>query len=233
MNQFRINIIILCCILFFEAKAQFNAQAGFCIGYTQYDVLSKITNTYDGLVMDSIQSKDFGTTNVDKGLWMGARFQSQYVGILGGFHFYINDMFNKQINPQQVAKKVVASAKNRRVVYSVAGEIYVDRLTLGAAYEYNILNLKWKSPQDSKSSLVGTGNFWSNRFYIGFEIPYDDYHAVVIQPYIQLPYREYDFRPLAEKMLPPDYIDPSPDYYKEKSPTYGISFFFCNGEQRY
>ena len=207
-------------------------QAGFSGAYTKYEAFRSILTTYDPLVPDSLSKRDFGDPRLDKSMQLAVRFQSKYAGLIGGFQFYINDVINKQINPANNQNDNVLF-RMRRLTYFVGGEFYVGRFTLGATLDFNDLNIKWQDLEDTKSLPVFNDKALGNRFYLAWELPYNDAHAFIIQPYIQLTNQTYDFRPVAEAILPAPLVNSNPAAYREKPVTYGVSFIFSNGGQRY
>lgn len=211
-------------------QAQFNMQAGFSAAFTRYEKLRSIMSTYDQLVPQEMQKKDFGDPRLDKALVLGARFQSTYAGLTGGFQFYLNDLANKQFTPpnNQIDN---ASIRLRRITYFLGGEIYIDRLAVGATVDFNNFLLRWQDIGANQYETIMEDKSLGNRFYLQWEIPYSETHAFTIQPYIQLTHQAYDFQPVAEAIYPEN-ADPTGDF-RDKPMTIGIQFIFCNGQQRY
>lgn len=214
--------IVFCLILCVQLTAQLNLVAGYMGGFPDAENYNEIITRYN-LGQDSLLQA-FPALEVLNGITLGASYRMGPVSLQGLWTERFRTDESESLN---VANNTVSTSTLNTTFrsFSLGVELQAVKMLLGGSLNYDIFKQRSKIRTAQEETIV-LENGWSSRFYIGTFFRLNRAFAISIQPFVWVPWSEFDVSGLDNKLNGVENTTT-----KENFKHFGVSFFMYNGSQ--
>lgn len=215
---------VFCLILIDSISAQFNLKVGYQFSYSDPTVLNSITTQLNenNNTLDNFQPMENLTTFY--GFILGARYRFKPVA----FYF---DWSSKLQTKEFTGLNPTTQANNFREHFykvntnSLGLELFYNRFSIGGSIDLNSMRIRTENTERADRHTIFEDNNFGSTFHITYHLYGNEFLALAIQPYIQIPWTKFNLAPLEGD------LDTGVDLqdFEEGFTSYGIRIVFQNG----
>jgi hypothetical protein len=206
-----------------DSMAQFNVKIGFNSAYSKFKVNNEILKDYN--TENSFLEQGFKELHIMHGVVLGLRYRWDNLGLdISWENMSRNrDAFGEDLSGGPFMNELFYTMNS----LSAGLENYFGSFGYGAALENRQFRVKTKISGLDKKKTILSQTEYSARFYLLLQIQQSNKVSLVFRPYVQYPFKAYNFDPLEENLLETS----SPEDNMDKPWVFGLSIIFYNGPQ--
>lgn len=214
------------CLLSFNLSAQFNAKVGYQYGY--YGLGTTVHND----IIDQLNTNNTTLENYQEmdrlkgfhGMLLGARYRFDPVAI----NVELSSMFQRieyqGIEP--VSGKTLFKEHFYGIAsYSAGLEFFINNISFGGTLDINRLRIRAENDTRSDRHVILKENNFSSHFFIGLNYDSDGALSISLQPYVQIPWTNFDLTGLESQLD----TGANVDNYEDGFLNFGLRVIFSNG----
>jgi len=221
----RIYIVALILLIGLSLSAQFNVKVGYEYNRSNETSLENLINRYNSL--RPFLEEPLGQIKNKSGLALGVRYRLHYTALEAFVHRTSGDSEALgDANGTNFVEKISSS----NTYYGVALENQFGHFGFGASIGYETLRFKTRITSSDKNREFLNQRELASRIYLNFEFP-SNRVSFSIKPYYHFSLGEYNLVPFKDELLPN--IDVNSADLVMKPTSWGVTFVFYNGPQRY
>jgi hypothetical protein len=203
------------------ALSQFNIKVGYNGAILKAPSLNNMITLYNNDLTTKYDELDKFTSL--HGLEIGVRYRIGNAGFEASWNSINSstDVFGV-INGSNFSKKYWLSMTE----YALHAESYYNYFGIGAGLGYRTARMKTDIPGSRrKKQELDVSSGYNGKLYLIFQIPGDNV-ALVLKPYVQIPFSKLQFEGFAEQLG----LNPIPDS-NDDFRVFGLSILLYNGKQ--
>ena len=219
-------LILFGCLFSFNLSAQFNAKVGY--QYAHYKIGTPVHND----IIDQLNTNNNNTLEnyqeMDRikgfhGMLLGARYRFEPVAV----NVELTSMFQRLSNEGTDASGATFFKEHYYgiVSYSAGLEFFVKQFSFGGTLDINRLRIRAENDTRPDRHVILQENSLSSHFFVGINLAGNDFLSLAIQPYVQIPWTNFDLTGLESQLD----TGASVDKYEDGFMNFGIRIIFSNG----
>ena len=212
-------IILVLWLMSPPVLGQINLKTGYCLSLLKAPTYTSILGAHN-VSMNGVYSDPFEPLEILHGFDIGLEHRWESFAVEAGWR--------TKRNRQEATGDLVQGDFRNHLNWSIssfyAGLVqYLDpiRISVSMDYNYTIAKLKFEEPA-ILTTLDDHG--WGSSFSIGYVFRGSGTISLVIAPYVQLQWGDYDLAPLQNALTEPVSQPKAEDFV-----NYGITLYFLNG----
>jgi hypothetical protein len=211
------------------AQAQVNFKAAYRLVLTDPTTFNSILQEHNSIIREDPlfnYSTEFKDLKVMNGFDLGLRYKVPGVAFEGGWG-------NRRRQIRADGKRLSGSSFENTItttINTISAGLFPSfgPISIGGTIDYNYLKIKTEFEQPGIGTTL-KDNTWSSKFSISFNFKSKGMIGVVIRPYVDIFWSEYDITEFNQAINDPEPPPASP--LKETFASWGISFIVFNGPQ--
>jgi hypothetical protein len=199
--------------------AQLNLKAGYNLSFLDAPGYNAIVEAHN-LFMDDTYIDPFKPLDILHGLDLGLEYRWEALALEAGWRI----KRNRQVASGSTAQRAFTNKLNCSLGSFYVGLVqYYGPVRIASSVDFNYKNTKIDFENPSTLHVI-KDNSWGSTFSLGYVIPGKGGISIVLAPYVQLHWSDYELDELQMRLTELNTPPPQDDFL-----NYGITLYFLNG----